>query len=107
MKIGHLYHRVELQKPMVIPEDSGGYHEQWETEATVWAERLDLRGREYFAAQSEQETRDIIYRIRWRSDIERNWRIVEDGRAAEIISIADVGRHEALEIIARWFSAII
>lgn len=73
----------------------------WLTLASVWAERVPLRGKELFAAQQVVPEVEHKYRLRWRSDITESMRIVDDGVTYGIQHIAEIGRRRGLEITAR------
>ncbi len=67
----------------------------------VWAEVTPLRGREFFAANSEQYACDIRIRMRYLAALQREHRIVWNGEAYDITQIIDVGaRHHTTEILA-------
>ena len=42
---------VELQRRSLTRNAYGEQVESWTTIASVWAEKIDLKGREFFAAQ--------------------------------------------------------
>lgn len=71
------------------------------TLADVWAEKRDLRGREFFAGAAANSEIDTIFRIRWRSDVTPLDRLSLDGREYDIVSVAEIGRREGLEINAK------
>lgn len=88
-----LYHRV-------LTQDAQG--EQIATYPTaygqVWAEKLDQRAREYFAAQGTQAEATTRFRIRWRSDVLMTDRVALDGVNYDIVQISEIGRRQGLEL---------
>jgi SPP1 family predicted phage head-tail adaptor len=71
------------------------------TDHAIWAEAWPLKGREFFAAQQTQYAADVRFRIRHRSDITREHRIMWNSDPYDIVQIIDVGagRHTT-EILA-------
>ena len=65
---GDLRYRLTLQHSTESRSKSGATTEAWSDLATVWAEKMDLSGREY-EAESLVSTR---FRIRYRSDLAIN-----------------------------------
>lgn len=100
MRIGKLDRRATLQHRSLTPNTQNEQVESWTDYATVWAEKLDLRGREFYAANQESGEVTTKFRIRHRSDVLMTDRIVCDGLTYDITSIAEVGRRQALEILA-------
>jgi SPP1 family predicted phage head-tail adaptor len=68
--------------------------------AEVWAEKLDLRGREFFSAQQTNAESTVKFRIRHRTDMVLTDRIVCEGNTYDIQQIAEIGRRDGLELIA-------
>jgi len=67
----------------------------------LWAEVWPLKGREFFAAAETQYAADVRFRIRFRSGIVREQRILWDGEPYDITQVVDVGAgHHTLEILA-------
>jgi SPP1 family predicted phage head-tail adaptor len=102
MRAGRLDRRIELRhRTTTRTEASGQTVEAWPVEyATVWAEKFDLRGREYFAAQQVTAEVTTRFRIRHRGDVLMTDRIACEGLSYNINSIAEIGRREGLEILA-------
>jgi len=69
--------------------------------ATVWAERLELRGAERWSAQQVVASVLCKYRIRYRDDVTAQCLLVDDaGREYDIQPPLELGRREGLELIA-------
>lgn len=69
-------------------------------EATVWAEKLDLRGREYFAAQQVNSDVTTRFRIVYRDGVTVLHRCECDGVTYDISQVSEIGRRVGLEIMA-------
>jgi len=67
----------------------------------VWAEVTPLRGREFFAANSEQYACDVRIRIRYLSGVQRENRMMWRSEPYDITQIIDQdARKETMEILA-------
>ena len=68
--------------------------------ATVWAERLELRGTERWNAQQVVATLTVKYRIRYRDDITAQCMLVDDaGREYDLQPPIELGRRDGIELI--------
>ena len=102
IRSGRLRHRVALQQPTTTRNSTGEPIVTWTTVATVWAEVLDLRGREYIASQEAHSEVGTKITIRYRSDLDLTWRAVFGTRLFDIQQIADLKGHNAiLELMCR------
>ena len=94
-------HRIKLQSPSNISLNS--IKEQtpiYENVAEVWAEVLPLRGREYQESQKLQAETQYRVIIRYRSDVEANWRVLWRNQQLQITDVLDTnGLKEQLEIM--------
>jgi len=101
MRAGALDCRIDIQHRTLSAQNSTGEKvETFATYATVWAEKLDVRGREFFAAGGTQAELATRFRIRYRSDVLQTDRVVSDGRSYDISYIGRIGRKHGLEIFA-------
>jgi SPP1 family predicted phage head-tail adaptor len=101
MRAGQLDRRVTLQSRTTVKSaTTGAVSEVFTDLVTVWAQRTDLRGREYFAAQQINADVTAKFRIRWRSGITELHRIVDGTTTFDIANVAEIGRREGLEILA-------
>lgn len=89
-RIGRLRHRITLQRNTPTKASDGSRVDHWTTVATVWAEFLETRGREYLAAQEAHSELSAKFIIRYRSDVVPEWRVNFQGRAFNIIHVADL-----------------
>lgn len=101
LKAGRLDRLATIRAKTLANDDAGQPIETWADVATVWTEKTDLRGREFFAAQANNAEIETRFRIRWRTGVTPENRIVFEGRDYEILSVAEIGRREGLEIMAK------
>lgn len=103
MQAGRLDRRVALaHRTLGTQAADGSYPDSgFTTYATVWAEKLDQHGREFFAAAGTNAERTTRFRIRYRSDVLQTDRIVLDSLNYDIVQVSEIGRREGLEIFAR------
>jgi SPP1 family predicted phage head-tail adaptor len=101
VKAGQLDRRVELQHRALTKEPTHGEDVvSYSTYATVWARKVDLRGREYFAAQQMNSEITTEWTIRFRSDVLVTDRIVFDDVAYSIRQVAEIPRRKGLSLMA-------
>jgi len=68
--------------------------------ATVWAERLELRGTERWNAQQVVPTLSVKYRLRYRDDITAQCILIDDAnREYDIQPPIELGRKDGIELI--------
>ena len=68
--------------------------------ATVWAERLELRGTERWNAQQVVATLTVKYRVRYRDDITAQCMLVDDAdREYDIQPPIELGRKDGIELV--------
>lgn len=91
---------LEVQGP---PTGSGEPTSDWQLTAEVWASKRHLRASETYQAQQELAQADVLFRIRYRTDVfPDHMRIVdEDGREFDILGVWELGRREGLELHTR------
>ena len=90
MRAGELRNRITLQKPVharsAFNEDVTTYVDV----ASVWAAIDWGSGRRFLeASQLNSEVQGVI-RIRYRSDVQAQWRIAYGSRVFQILSIANI-----------------
>ena len=91
--------RIVLQSKSVTRAANGEEIVTWIPVATVWAEIVQLRGREFFAAAQMQEATDVRVRMRYRAGITRDMRVVWRDGTLDIVSVIEVGRKDVLELM--------
>lgn len=101
MLAGKLDRLITIETPTTTKDAAGGLVHAWATLAQVWAQKLDLRGREFIEAGQVQAGAEAKFRIRWRSDFDTSARIVYGNVNYEILHLAEIGRREGLEILVK------
>lgn len=97
--------RIERETPATGFMSAG--QGTWSEVATVWAQVQD-----YLPRKAENATGGVVValrptriRIRYRSDITPDMRVIFEGRTLQIIvGPAELGMHEGLEIVAQDYS---
>lgn len=100
MNAGRLDRQVIFERPDPHVDGSGAEVPGWIEHAEVWAEVMPIIAKERIAAPQTMGVRTAKIRIRWRKDITSDMRIRHDGAWWSIDGIAELGRREALEILA-------
>jgi len=101
MRPGRLDRRISFQKKTVTQNSFGELDETWANYATVWAERVQLRGREYWQAKQVAAELTTRYRIRYRDDLDPTMRLMDGSKTYDILSIIEMGgRDHWLEVLA-------
>lgn len=93
--------RIGLERRFEETDDSGQSVVRWLPLAEVWARVEPLGGREGFGQQQWVATGEVRFTIRWRDDVTPLHRVVCDGRAFDVVTVAEDGRRAALLIVGR------
>ncbi len=103
MKAGDLREPIRLERPSYGMDDHGNRMTTYtQVGGVVYASMKDVSGRDFFAAQAHQTQDVVTFGIRWRSDIDKTWRIVYHGVPYEIEQINHLGyKRDFLHIKAR------
>lgn len=101
MRAGRLRHRVDIEEfAQNKSTDTGAVTEAWATVATVWASVEPLKGREFIEASQVQSNLSHRVRMRYRPGVTTSHRLVHNGRALNIVSVANLEeRNIELEIM--------
>lgn len=100
MLAGRLDRQLTLLARTLTRNAQGEEVATYSAEATVWAEKFDLRGREYFAAQQFNADVTTRFRIRYRSGVTVLHRCQCEGVTYDIKQVSEIGRRIGLEIMA-------
>ena len=100
MRARSLGRRITFQTFTTVQDATGEPIKTWTDLITVAASKLDVTGRERFTARQELAQETTVFRIRYRTDITGQARIVYDSKTYDIEGIAELGRREALDITA-------
>jgi len=99
MRAGQLDRRITIEQNTPGHDAAGAPTESWATLATVWAEVRPAAGREFFDAQQIVAEAKVVFRIRYRSDVDHKMRVSYAGNLYDIHGIAELGRQEGLDIM--------
>ena len=101
MLAGKLDRQVTLRTRILTRNNQGEEVVSYTDLATVWGQKIDLIGREYFAAQQVNAEVTTRFRIRWRSDVGVLHRLVCGGVEYDILQASEIGRREVLELLTK------
>ena len=96
MRAGQLRHRVIIQTPTETQDAQGQPVKSWGTFATVHANVLPLKGREYFNAQQINAETTTKFVIRYLAGITEKMRISYDSKLYNIQGIVNVGERDRI-----------
>jgi SPP1 family predicted phage head-tail adaptor len=99
VKAPRLDRRVTIQSRALAPDAQGQQIETWSEVATVWASKRDLRGREYYAANTTNAEVSTTFEIRYRADVTVLNRLVCEGITYDIQQVSEIGRRVGLQLI--------
>lgn len=98
---GKMDRRISLQHRSVANADANRSKAQTFAEyATVWAEKIDAGGREFFAGGQEQAEIATRFRIRFRDDVLITDRISFESLSYDVTHIQELGRSDGLMLFA-------
>lgn len=96
LNAGKMNRRISIQKLMNAHDDAGypiPGQKEWRDvfSSKLWASREPIRGREFFAADAAQSEITVRYKIRYRSGVSNEMRLVDwkDNRIYEIKAVLD------------------
>lgn len=101
MRSGRLDRRLTLQRRTLTENDYGEPVETWTTLATVWAEKIPVRGAERYASMQTVAEVEERFKIRYRKGLTPLDRVVCDGITYDVLGVLEIGRREGWEILAK------
>lgn len=101
MLAGRLDREVDILESAGSQDDTGDDRRTWSVVATIWAEKQDLAGKTFFAARQDNSEITTRFRMRWRTGLSADNRLRYDGVDYEIVSVAELGRRDGLEVMTR------
>ena len=90
MTIGHLKHRITLQKLITTTNENGFSEESYVDYKEVWASIRNLYGKEFYEAAAVQKEMTVKFIIRVTSDLDETMRILFKGKIYNITSIDNI-----------------
>jgi SPP1 family predicted phage head-tail adaptor len=104
LRAGRLRHRVQIQSVGSTVDDYGDLSNSWSTDASVWASIVPVGGTEDNIAGELTGVATHSIKMRYRSGVTAQSRIVFDSRTFEIESVKDWNEYKAgkcLEIFCK------
>lgn len=99
MKAGKLDRRIQIKSSTSAPDAYGEPIPTETTLATVWAFLMEQRPSEVFNAGSDQPLEQVIFQVRYRTDITQSMVVVYKSNRFEIKGIKEVGRDNRLNLV--------
>jgi SPP1 family predicted phage head-tail adaptor len=87
--INELRARVALEAPVDAPDGAGGSTRRYEPVTRLWAAITPLAGAPHFIAQRQEQSITHRARLRWRSDLRIDMRLVLGARRLLIRAVYD------------------
>lgn len=100
MLAGRLDKQITIQKFVAERNTHGEETQTWVKLCTVWTQVISERGRERFISAKENAEDNLVFKIRYRTDVLRSYRILYQNEVYDIKSITEIGRRDGLEIFA-------
>lgn len=103
-RAGAMDRRITLSRRVLGSQDANGSYpdESHVAFATVWARKIEVSAREYFAAAQTQAESTVRFEIRHRADVVATDRLTCEGVDYELTAPpAEIGRREGLTLFAR------
>lgn len=97
--------RITIQTNTPTQDASGEQVASWSTLATVWAKIDKSSAAERFINQQVVGEVDMVFQIRYRSDVTDKMRLVYGGQNYNIKGVTEVGRQRGTRIAARLVDA--
>lgn len=84
---------ITIQKDTGTTKSAGGEHiESWVTHASVWAEKVPIRGIERLLADQDVAVREVKWIIRFDDTVKERMRVSYGGEYYNITFIEEIGR---------------
>ena len=100
MRAGKLQNRIQIERPHLLVDDYGHARETWLPILTTRAEVKDASTSEFLTGPGEMDNRRAVFVIRFPLAVQITTadRLVMDGKAFNIVGLAEIGRRRGLEI---------
>ena len=99
MKAGKLDRRIQIKSATMAQDAYGEMIPTESTLATVWALLMEQRPSEVFNAGSDQPLEQLIFQVRYRTDITEAMVIAYKTNRFEIKGIKEVGRNNRMNLV--------
>ncbi|MFG6081407.1 phage head closure protein [Paracoccus litorisediminis] len=99
MRAGRLSNRIQIERPHVLVDDYGYQRESWLPILTTRAEIKEASTAEFLTGPGEMDNNRAVFLIRFPLlEITTADRLVLDGKAFNIVGLAEIGRRRGLEL---------
>lgn len=98
MRAGQFDRSIIIQAFSSTADDYGTPTEAWAPVATVRAQLVQTSTEEYLAAHGETDQTIMVFRLRYRSDVTTDHRIVFEAKPYNIRETKEIGRRKGLEL---------
>jgi SPP1 family predicted phage head-tail adaptor len=93
--------RIKIYRRVLTSNSFGGFSQTQTEVDTVWCRITPLTGRESLQYKQVYPTADYRILMRYRPDVNTNYRLFYNNRYMNILSVTDIdNRHDELEILA-------
>jgi len=100
MKGGLLDRRITIQEKTEVVASNGQRTLTWATLISTWANAIEKDGQEKTDNNNRSTKRIVNFRIRYRSTITNEMRVVWEGKYYKIEDTKELGRQDGLMIIS-------
>lgn len=99
-EIGKMDKRFTFQQMLIGENESNENEEQgWEDVVTVYASKNEKSGTEKYAADKLTGFQGVVWKMRFRDDVDIKMRGFCENRTYNIISISEIGRKRFMEVV--------
>jgi len=99
MKGGNLDRRITIQEKTEVVASNGQRTLTWSTLLSTWANPVEKDGQEKTDNNNRSTKRMVNFRIRYRSTITNEMRVLWEGKYYKIEDTKELGRQDGLMII--------
>ena len=99
MKGGIIDRRISIEQKSIVTASNGQRTNTWSTLLTTWANPVEKDGVEKTDNNNRSTQRMVNFRIRYRSNITNEMRVVWEGKYYKIEDTKELGRQEGLMIM--------
>ena len=98
---GKLNKRIVLETNTPAQDGYGEPIEAWSAIASVWAEKMSAKASERFRGEQLAGYKTIVWRIRYRTDVDNLDRVTHDGQNFGMIGVTEEGNKDSLILITK------
>lgn len=91
IKAGDLRHKIQLLRPETTLGEHNRRSTEWITVASVYADKDDVSGREFYSAHAVNAEDIVTFTIRYRRDIDVTWRVKDGEEFYGILEVNHMG----------------